>query len=182
MEYVNKMRSTRPHLSYISLWVRFVWKLQKQQANNDFVLFCQKQSQYFFGVLHVACKWGQMFHNQVINMKYGTTSKLWKHPACNLLSVAPAYRLAWILMCVLHGRMWWRAEAWQDVCPWTGLAGESSKFTHPSEITKCKEGNWLDSTCNRDCKTSLPKGPRQSSSHREWRGFGSLKMSLGSAL
>lgn len=39
--------------------------------------------------------------------------------------------------------------------------------------TTCEEGNWLDSTCNRDGKILSPEGPHRTCSHGgEQRGFG----------
>lgn len=68
----------------------------------------------FFGVLHLASEGGRRFINQAINIKYGMTSKMWKHPgqttACFPLSAAPyGPKLVYMLISVLRGGMWWRA-------------------------------------------------------------------------
>lgn len=57
---------------------------------------------------------GGCYINQVIKMKYGTPSQMWKRPsqttACYLLSAAPAApELVHMLIYVLRGGMWWPA-------------------------------------------------------------------------
>lgn len=121
-------------------------------------------------------------------MKYGMMSNIWKHPgqitACYFFSAAAASPgVAYTLIYVLHDGMWWRTQkpGRTSVCG-RSLQRRAPKVTHPSKLTKCKEGNCLDSACNRDCKTWSPEGLRQSSSCGELRGFGLLEMSPGSAM
>lgn len=126
--------------------------------SKDYVLLSQKQSIFLLASCVQLVTKDRCFLNQVINMKYEISVRMWKHS----LSSEPAegaQQLACFSVCALRGRMWWLLL----------LAGESSKFSDPSKITKCSDGNWLDSTCNGDCKAHCPGAPPES---QGWRVAG----------
>lgn len=72
----------------------------------------------------------------------------------------------------------WDVVANSILSVWDGAA----KAAQPSKSTTCGEGNWLDSTCNRDGKTLSPEGPHRSSRRGgEQRGFGWLRNQPGTS-
>lgn len=89
--------------------------------------------------------------------------------ACSLLPAAPGQSTG------AHAGLcgtWWQTQSRLH-------ERELQKLHSRPKSTRCKGGNWLDSTCNRDGKTLSPEGPHRSSRRGgEQRGFGCWEISL----